>query len=116
NVPIYVFDMVFGNNGWAYAVPLDGTHVKVHCINLSDESYVEHSGYSIPNESKIKLHSSGNSIYLADNGVSPSDMDKLDITNDTAIYLYDSPYHGDYPINGDLWLSEDGKRIFTKGK
>jgi hypothetical protein len=30
--------------------------------------------------------------------------------------LYDSPYHGDYPMNGNLWFSEDGNRIFTSGK
>ena len=30
------------------------------------------------------------------------------------VLLYDSPYHGDYPMCGDLWMSEDGLRIFTK--
>jgi hypothetical protein len=37
------------------------------------------------------------------------------IISDTAIYLYDSQYHGDYSISGNLWLSEDGNRIFTRG-
>jgi hypothetical protein len=28
--------------------------------------------------------------------------------------MYDSPYHGDYAMCGDLWMSEDGLRIFTR--
>lgn len=116
NVSCYVYDVALGYNNWAYAVPKDGTHVKVHCVNLEDGTEVEHQNYySISDESKIKLHPGGKSIYLADNGVSPSDMDKLSIENDTAYYLYDCAYHGDYPINGDLWFSEDGDRIFTRG-
>jgi len=117
DVPCYVVDVAIGNNNWAYAVPKDGSHVRVQCINLTDYTVIEHLGNrTVSDGSKIKLHPSGNSIYLADNGVSPSDLDKLDISSDTAKYLYDSPYHGDYAINGDLWFSEDGKRIFTRGK
>ena len=118
DVPCYVVDAAIGNNNWAYAVPKDGSHVRVQCVNLIDNSVVEHlmnGNQTVSDGSKIKLHPSGNSIYLADNGVSPSDLDKLDISSDTAKYLYDSPYHGDYAISGDLWFSEDGKRIFTRG-
>ncbi|MFW5879591.1 MAG: YncE family protein [Bacteroidota bacterium] len=119
DVPCYVFDIAYGNNDWAYAIPKDGSHVRVQCINLIDNTIVKHlmnGNRTVSDRSKIKLHPSGNSIYLADNGVSPSDLDKLDISSDTAKYLYDSPYHGDYAISGDLWFSEDGKRIFTRGK
>jgi hypothetical protein len=55
-------------------------------------------------------------MYGADNGISPSDIEKYDIQKGAASMLYDSPYHGDYPMNGNLWLSEDGDRIFTRGK
>ena len=117
DVPCYVHDVAIGNNNWAYAVPREGSHVKVHCVNLSDYTFVEHLGNrTIYDGSNIKLQPSGNSIYVADNGVSPSDLDKLDVSSDTARYLYDSPYHGDYDVDGDLWFSEDGRRIFTRGK
>ena len=28
--------------------------------------------------------------------------------------MYDSPFHGDYPFNGDVWISQDGTRLFAK--
>jgi hypothetical protein len=115
DVPCNVSDIALGDNNWAYAIPADGSHVRVQCINLSDNSVVPHLGnLTVYEDSKIKIHPSGKFIYLADNGVSPSDLRKLDIQNDTAYYLYDSPYHGDYPSGEDLWFSEDGVRIFTR--
>ncbi|WP_162596619.1 hypothetical protein [Thiofilum flexile] len=43
----------------------------------------------------------------------PSDIEKYDIKAGTVTKLYDSPYHGDYEMCGNLWFSEDGRRIFT---
>lgn len=62
------------------------------------------------------MHPSGKYIYGTDNGLSPSDIEKYDIQNRGEKVLYDSPYHGDYNIGGNLWFSEDGARIFTRGK
>ncbi len=61
-----------------------------------------------------KLHPAGDAIYTADNDLSPSDIQKHDISGGTAAYLYDSPYHGDFAMCGDLWISQDGLRIFTR--
>jgi hypothetical protein len=63
---------------------------------------------------RAKLHPGGTTVYGADNGLSPSDIEKYDISGGTAVYLYDSPYHGDYSMCGDLWMSDDGLRIFTR--
>lgn len=52
-------------------------------------------------------------MYVADRGLSPSDIEKYDVSAGTPAYLYDSPYHGDFPMCGNLWMSEDGARIFT---
>ena len=61
----------------------------------------------------MDLHPSGDYIYGADQGIFPSDIEKYDIRSGNLIYLYDSPYHGDYAMGGNLWISEDGLRIFT---
>ena len=116
DVPCYIFDIALTTTGWAYAIPNDGTHTYVQCINFSNNTVTSSTGYSIYDRSKIKLHPSEKYIYLADNGVSPADLRKLDVQNGTAVFLYDSPYHGDYPSGYDLWFSEDGNRIFTKYK
>jgi len=114
DVPCYIFDIALGDNDWAYASPREDQWSHVICIDIKNNSTVNHEGYFINAGSKIKMHPSGKYIYLADNYISPSDLDKMDIQNGRAIYLYDSPYHGDYPVSGDLWFSEDGSRIFTR--
>lgn len=40
----------------------------------------------------------------------------MDIQNGAAYYLYDSPYHGEYPSGRQIWFSEDGSRIFSSSK
>jgi hypothetical protein len=114
----YALDIVLGNNKWAYVFPKENQWTYIRCINmnLSSDNEVYSTGGSIYAGTKARLHPSGKFIYGADNGLSPSDIEKYDIQNGVANMLYDSPYHGDYPMNGNLWFSEDGNRIFTRGK
>ncbi|HYR10481.1 MAG TPA: hypothetical protein VEQ60_22085, partial [Longimicrobium sp.] len=61
-----------------------------------------------------RLHPSGRYLYGAVNNLSPSDIEKFDIRPGVSKALYDSPYHGDYAMNGNLWFSEDGTRLFAR--
>jgi hypothetical protein len=114
----YALDVVLANNKWAYVFPKENQWTNIRCINmnLSTDNETYSTGGSIYAGTKGRLHPSGKYIYGADNGLSPSDIEKYDIQNGVANMLYDSPYHGDYPMNGNLWFSEDGNRIFTRGK
>ncbi len=118
SVSCYALDIVLGNNKWAYVFPKVDQWENLRCVNLnlSNDNEVLQTGMSIYAGTKGKMHPSGNYIYGADNGLSPSDVEKFSIQNGAASYLYDCAYHGDYPFSGDLWFSEDGSRIFTRGK
>ena len=72
------------------------------CISLATGEETTSSGYSIYAGTVAKLHPGGKAMYGADNGISPSDIEKYDIQSGTASVLYDSPYHGDYAMCGDL--------------
>ncbi len=109
-------DIVLAPNFWAYVFPKTDQWEHIRCINLQNGSEVLHTGFSIYAGTKAKLHPSGQYIYGANNGLSPSDVEKYSISGGTATYLYDSPYHGDYPMNGDLWISDDGNRMYTRGR
>jgi hypothetical protein len=111
-------DIVLGNNKWAYVFPEQDQWEYIRCINLNlqENNEVSHSGNQIYAGTKGRLHPSGKYIYGANNGLSPSDIEKYNIQNGKLEYSNDSPYHGDYPMNGNLWFSEDGTRIFTRGK
>ena len=109
-----VFDLVLAPNHWLYVFPEEGQHVDIRCVDLNTGIQTASLGYSIYERTKAKLHPSGNYIYGANTQTIPSDIEKYDIRNDTAIYQYDSPYHGDYGFGGDLWLIKGGAQIIAK--
>ena len=109
-------DIVLANDGWTYVFPRRDQWTTIKCLNVTTPNAVvtSHTGYSIYAGVKAKLHPSGKYVYGAQNNLSPSDIEKYDIQNGTAQYLYDSPYHGDYGMGGDLWFEESGVRLFTR--
>jgi len=109
-------DIVLAPNGWVYVFPRADQWEHIRCVELSTGIETPHTGNYIYAGTKAKLHPSGDYIYGADNGLSPSDFEKYDITNGTAAYLYDSPYHGDFAFSGDIWISDDGNRLFARSR
>ncbi|QDU83965.1 hypothetical protein Pla163_10660 [Planctomycetes bacterium Pla163] len=109
-----VGDVVLGGNGFAYGFPSTGQWVRIHCLDLATGDETLHLGGSVRHGTRARLHPNGTTIYGADNGLSPSDFEKYDISNGTAQYLYDSPYHGDFGFSGDIWISTDGLRLFAR--
>jgi hypothetical protein len=104
------FDIVLSANNWAYVFPEEDQWVKIKCIDIETGIETESDGYNIYENTRARLHPDGKYIYTAED-----DLEKFDITEGTAVYMYDSPYHSDYPIYNNLWYSEDGIRIFTEG-
>jgi hypothetical protein len=109
-------DVVLTSGGWGYVFPIRDQWCAIHGVNLTTGLESNSSDWMIYAGTLGRLHPSEKYMYGADNGSSPSDIEKYDIQNGVASMLYDSPYHGDYPMNGNLWFSEDGDRIFTRGK
>jgi hypothetical protein len=112
NVSCNVFDIVFGDNNWAYAFPKYDQSEHIRCINLSLSNNNEtlHVGTSIYEKTKAKLHPKGKYIYATNFW----GLEKISIQNGTAVYLY-----GGYlttNTGNDLWFSEDGNRIFGASK
>jgi hypothetical protein len=112
-----VLDIVLPGNGFVYAFPRADQWEEIHSIALA--SGAETLTGTIYAGTLARMHPSGKFIYGANNGLSPSDFEKYGIgTSSTAgtaaTYLYDSPYHGDYAFNGNVWVSEDGLRLFAR--
>lgn len=113
NVSTDVLDIVLDGRGVIHALPAADQWETVHSVEVATN--VESLGTgSLYAGSKGRLHPSGDYLYLADNGLSPSDIEKFDIRTLPATSLYDSPYHGDYGMCGDLWFKEDGSIIYTR--
>lgn len=87
--------------------------VSVHSVAIATGIESLSNGF-IYAGTRMRLHPSGDFIYGADNGLSPSDIEKYDIAAGPAMYLYDSPYHGDYGMCGNLWFKQNGTTIYTR--
>lgn len=110
-----VLDIVLAGNGFVYAFPRTDQWERIRCLNIATGAETLHTGNLIYAGTRGKLHPDGTAIYGAwSPGISPQNIEKYNIVAGTANYLYWSPYWGDYPIGGDLWIAEDGLRIFAK--
>jgi chitinase len=110
-----VFDIVLAGNGYIYAFPRVDQWVQIHCIRIADGMETLSVSGNLYAGTRAKLHPSGSAIYTADPfTLSPSTLAKYNISAGTPSFLYYYPYWGDYSVWGDLWISEDGLRIFTK--
>ncbi len=109
----WINDVVIAPNNYAYAFMdyCDGAYsIDLVTGNVTCNDYAG----DIQNRMRAKLHPSGNYIYLANLGSYTDDFVKLDIREGTAEPMYFGHYYGDYEYDGDLWITEDGKRIITK--
>ncbi|MFL5384711.1 MAG: BACON domain-containing protein [Longimicrobiaceae bacterium] len=107
-------DVVLPQKGWVYVFPRTDQWESIRSVNLATGLESNGGGYSIYAGTVAKLHPSGDYMYGANRGLSPSDFEKYDIRSGVAQVLYDSPYHGDYAFSGDIWISEDGSRLFAR--
>ncbi|MGC4064170.1 MAG: hypothetical protein QM784_05915 [Polyangiaceae bacterium] len=105
---------VMGANGYAYLLPESDQWVGIHSVEIA--TAVDHGNddqWQIYAGTLAKLHPSGTVIYGITVGVSPTDIERYDISSGIVGTVEDSPYHGDYFMCGDLWISKDGMRIIT---
>lgn len=110
-VPARVAEVVLAGNGYAYAFG-GSSFESLRAVNVATGAVTtigSYWGYT----GRARLHPGGAWIYSADQSVSPADIRRLDVSGGATVTSYDSPYHGDYAMCGDLWISEDGARIFT---
>lgn len=113
NVSVDVLDVILAGNGYVYALPRRDQWSEIHSVEISSNTESS-SGYPMIYAGTLaKLHPSGQYMYGANNGLSPSDIEKYDIRSGTAKVMNDSPYHGDYAMCGNLWFNASGSHIYT---
>jgi hypothetical protein len=109
-----VFDLVLDGRGRAHVIPVELIPVSYprRIVSIDIATGTEQLGSGSIWAGRARLHPSGDFIYIADHGY-PGDLEKWDIRSGVAEFVDDSPYHGDYPICGDVWPSEDGQVLYT---
>ncbi len=107
-----VFDLVLSGRGFVHAFPRAGAWVNMHSVEIATNRETLVEGL-IPAGSRALFHRSGDYLYHGYKGVSPSYMAKADFGAGAGALLYDSPYDGDHAMCGNVWMKEDGSRIYT---
>jgi len=70
---------------------------------------------SIRHRSNLHLHPSETLVFAANTDLSPSNISAYSITDNVLSTVTDSPYHGNYRMDGYVWATPDGEYIITRG-
>ncbi len=114
NVPVPVSDLVLDARGRVHAVEGILTWTSIHSVDIASNTFEYGTGASVSGGSTMRLHPSGDFLYLADEYNSGGDdIYKWDISGAAATYVHDSPYFGEHAMCGNLWFNDAGDRIYT---
>lgn len=71
----------------------------------------------IRHRSRLTLHPSQTRVYAANTDVSPSDIERFDLDPATGALTrrWDSPYHGQHPMSGNVYAHPGGDFLITRG-
>jgi|GEM_PF-1204848 len=106
-------DVVLDDNLRAHIVPVRDQWSYLYTTDFSAGTF--NQAYGSRAGTQLRMHPNGRWIYGADVGLSPSDFEKWDVSTYPPVTKGDSPYHGDYPIAGNIWISEDGDDLLVAG-
>ncbi|HEY0134276.1 MAG TPA: hypothetical protein VGB85_09355, partial [Nannocystis sp.] len=79
-----VLDVVLADNGYIYAFPRQDQWEQIYTIEIATGTQTQSGDWAIYAGTVAKLHPDGDALYGANNGLSPSDIEKYDIQGGTA--------------------------------
>lgn len=105
-------DLVVDNQGVAHFIPRIDQWENLHSVDPATGVETISTG-TVRAGTRMQIHPNGMKAYGANRGLSPSDLERYDIVNGVANIVYDTPYHGDFPFCGDLWIADSGMEILS---
>lgn len=107
------YDLVVTSGG--KLIVSSGSGQWTDIVAYDADSGVELGRVGIRQSSRLTLHPDENWVFAADTDLSPSDIEKFDISGVGISSLGDSPYHGDHRMGGNVWVTPDGNYLITRG-
>ncbi|QIL91084.1 PKD domain-containing protein [Microbulbifer sp. SH-1] len=107
------YDLVATDSGKLVVASGSGQWTDILSYNAETGVLLGQNG--IRQRSRLALHPSQNWVFAADSDLSPSDIEKFDISGTGITRLGDSPYHGYYRMNGNIWATPDSQHVITRG-
>ncbi|RDU36021.1 hypothetical protein DRW41_15645 [Neobacillus piezotolerans] len=111
DIPLDPFDIVADSDS-IYIISGSGqwTNMKV----FSRKTFLETANvWGVRERSFLEMHPEGNKVYSITTESSPRDVESYQFINGKSAGKYDSPYHGNYPLDTNMTVSPDGKYLFN---
>jgi alpha-tubulin suppressor-like RCC1 family protein len=108
-------DLAVTDNGILIVPGGSDQWTEIRTFRTSDGQMLGTSG--IREMSRIALHPSQRAVYTADTDLSPSDIRRYDFDPVTGAFIstWDSIYHGDYAMSGNVWCFPSGSNVLVAG-
>ena len=103
------FDFVVTETGYIYVSSND----KLHSYSASEGIALEKT--TLLYRCMLDLHPAEDRIYAANTKVSPSDIEQIQISGGEFGSHWDSPYHGQHRMEGNVFASPNGNMLITAG-
>lgn len=87
---------------------------EIYWVDTLSGTASKTSSFGIYGAGDVLLHPAADRIYLAEQGLSPDDVRRMDLVGDAAsAKTFDTRYHGEYSFCGRAAISPDGRRLYT---
>lgn len=107
-----VWKLVLDGRGYAHVFRAQLEGLNVNSVEIASNTEVIGTS-NVASGSMPRLHPSGEYIYVANRGLSPSSMRRYDIRSGTPVSMQEFPYDGVYPVCENLWMKQDGEIVYT---
>lgn len=117
NVSADAFDVEMDGRNRVHAIPNTEEPANIHTVEIATGA--EHLSYFNPpvyGQSYVRVHPSGDYLFVGDPQMSPTKMVKWDITGDAATFTsqsanFDMAYIGSC---GKIWFNESGSHVYSQ--
>lgn len=104
-------DLLLSDAGKVYMFPGTNGYEDLYALDIETGTEAI-SGTLLFNKARARLHPEEDRLYLATQ-LTPSDIKRYNILDPSTAFAYDSPYHGEHPVCGNIWLSADGTTLVS---
>lgn len=105
-------DIVLDHNNRAHVIPYRGQWVEFYSMDFAANTWAS-LNFVVFQNGQLRMHPTADWVYVADRGLHPDDVEKYDVSTLPATKVGASPYHGEYNVSGNVWISEDGDKLFA---
>lgn len=113
-IEIDPYDLVATDDGHLYVSSGSGQWTYFDAHDTTSWARTGRFSWPFRQASRLALHPTQLYVYAADTDSSPSDIRRFSVSG-AIVSDWDSIYHGDHRMDGNVYISADGSYLLTRG-